>query len=128
MQLRKVCCHPYLFAGAEPGPPFLEGEHIVTNSSKMTLLDKLLAKLKAGGNRVLIFSQMTRVLDILEDYCRYRNYDYNRIDGQTKQDERDEAMDSFNAPNSNKFIFLLSTRAGGLGINLVSAHARPQSR
>jgi len=61
MQLRKVCCHPYLFAGAEPGPPFLEGEHIVTNSSKMTLLDKLLAKLKAGGNRVLIFSQ-TRVL------------------------------------------------------------------
>lgn len=114
MQLRKVCQHPYLFTGAEPGPPYVEGEHIVQNSSKMVLLDKLLKKLKANGNRVLIFSQMTRMLDILEDYCRYREYEYCRIDGQSKQDERDEAMEQYNAPNSSKFVFLLSTRAGGL--------------
>ena len=121
MQLRKVCNHPYLFAGQEPGPPYIEGEHLVENSSKMVLLDKLLTKLKAAGNRVLIFSQMTRILDILEDFCRYRNYEYNRIDGQTKQDERDDAMEEYNAPNSKKFVFLLSTRAGGLGINLQTA-------
>lgn len=65
-------------SGAEPGPPFLEGEHIVENSSKMVLLDKLLKKLQAAGNRVLIFSQMTRILDILEDFSRYRGYDYVR--------------------------------------------------
>jgi SWI/SNF-related matrix-associated actin-dependent regulator of chromatin subfamily A member 5 len=93
MQLRKVCCHPYLFTGAEPGPPYVEGEHLIENSSKMILLDKLLKKLKANGNRVLIFSQMTRILDILEDFCRLRQYEYCRIDGQTKQDERDEAME-----------------------------------
>jgi SNF2 family DNA or RNA helicase len=57
MQLRKVCNHPYLFDGAEPGPPFVDGDHIVFNSGKMVLLDKLLPKLKAGGHRVLIFSQ-----------------------------------------------------------------------
>lgn len=78
MQLRKVCNHPYLFTGAEPGPPYLEGEHIVENSSKMVLLDKLLKKLKASGHRVLIFSQMTRILDILEDYTRYRGFEYCR--------------------------------------------------
>lgn len=121
MQLRKVCNHPYLFDGAEPGPPYVEGDHIVENSGKMVLLDKLLRRLKQQGSRVLIFSQMTRLLDILEDYCRYRDYDYCRIDGQTKQDERDEAMDVFNKPGSEKFVFLLSTRAGGLGINLQTA-------
>lgn len=121
MQLRKVCNHPYLFQSAEPGPPYIEGEHLVENSSKMVLLSKLLVKLQANGNRVLIFSQMTRILDILEDFCRMRDYDYCRIDGQTKQDERDEGMELFNAPNSKKFIFLLSTRAGGLGINLQTA-------
>ena len=118
MQLRKVCNHPYLFDGAEPGPPFVEGEHIVESSGKMQLLDKLLKRLKEQGSRVLIFSQMTRLLDILEDYCRYREYDYCRIDGQTEQADRDEAMDVFNKPGSEKFVFLLSTRAGGLGINL----------
>jgi len=121
MQLRKVCNHPYLFNGAEPGPPYIEGDHLIENSSKLTLLDKLLKRLKQNDHRVLIFSQMSRVLDILEDFCRYRGYDYNRIDGSTKQDERDEAMETFNAPGSNKFVFLLSTRAGGLGINLQTA-------
>ncbi|GAB5355665.1 hypothetical protein AAMO2058_000225000 [Amorphochlora amoebiformis] len=121
MQLRKICNHPYLFDGAEEGPPYFEGEHIVDNCGKMILLDKLLKRLKKRDSRVLIFSQMTRMLDILEDYCRYRRFNYCRIDGQTKQYSRDEQMDIFNAPDSKKFIFLLSTRAGGLGINLQTA-------
>jgi superfamily II DNA/RNA helicase len=121
MQLRKVCNHPYLFQGAEPGPPYIEGDHIVTVSGKMVLLDKLLQRLKQRDSRVLIFCQMTRMLDILEDYCLYRGYKYCRIDGSSKQDDRDIAMDDFNAPGSEKFVFLLSTRAGGLGINLQTA-------
>jgi SWI/SNF-related matrix-associated actin-dependent regulator of chromatin subfamily A member 5 len=72
MQLRKCCNHPYLFQGAEPGPPYFTGEHLVENSGKMVLLDKLLVKLRERDSRVLIFSQMTRMLDILEDYCLYR--------------------------------------------------------
>lgn len=72
MQLRKCCNHPYLFQGAEPGPPYFTGEHLVENSGKMVLLDKLLTKLKERDSRVLIFSQMTRMLDVLEDYCLYR--------------------------------------------------------
>jgi len=121
MQLRKACNHPYLFDGAEPGPPYIEGEHLVTNSGKLAVLDRLLPKLKAQGSRVLIFSQMTRLLDILEDYLLLRNYTYRRIDGSTAGTDRGDAIDEFNAPNSNVFIFLLSTRAGGLGINLATA-------
>ena len=115
MQLRKVCNHPYLFDGAEAGPPYSDGPHLWENSGKMMLLHKLLPKLKAKGSRVLIFSQMTRVLDIMEDYLRLVNYDYCRIDGNTDGEARDSQMDVFNAPNSSKFVFLLSTRAGGLG-------------
>ena len=83
MQLRKCCNHPYLFDGAEPGPLYTTDTHLVTNSGKMVVLDKLLPKLKEQGSRVLIFSQMTRVLDILEDYCMWRNYEYCRLDEQT---------------------------------------------
>ncbi|XP_043829923.1 probable global transcription activator SNF2L1 isoform X4 [Dromiciops gliroides] len=121
MQLRKCCNHPYLFDGAEPGPPYTTDTHLVNNSGKMVALDKLLSKLKEQGSRVLIFSQMTRLLDILEDYCMWRGYEYCRLDGQTPHEEREEAIDTFNAPNSTKFIFMLSTRAGGLGINLATA-------
>lgn len=121
MQLRKVCNHPYLFEGAEPGPPYTDGPHLWENSGKMSLLHKLLPKLKAQGSRVLIFSQMTRILDILEDYFRLLGFQYCRIDGNTDGDSRDAQMDVFNAPNSEKFAFLLSTRAGGLGINLATA-------
>lgn len=64
---------------------------------------------------------MTRVLDILEDYCAIRSFSYCRIDGNTGSDERDEAIETFNARGSSKFCFLLSTRAGGLGINLYTA-------
>ncbi|OIR57981.1 MAG: SNF2 family DNA-dependent helicase/ATPase [Amphiamblys sp. WSBS2006] len=121
MQLRKTCNHPYLFPDAEPGPPFTTGEHLVTNSAKMVVLDKLLARLRKNGSRVLIFSQMSRMLDILEDYCVYRDYDYSRIDGSTNHADRVEAIDSFNESASKKFVFLLTTRAGGFGINLTGA-------
>ena len=85
------------------------------------ILDKLLPRLKAQGSRILIFSQMTRMLDIIDDYLKYKGYLYCRIDGSTAGDVRDEAMDDFNRPGSDKFCFLLSTRAGGLGINLQTA-------
>jgi SWI/SNF-related matrix-associated actin-dependent regulator of chromatin subfamily A member 5 len=121
MQLRKCCNHPYLFDGAEPGPPYTTDYHLVENSGKLRLLDNLLRKLKEEGHRVLLFSQMTRMLDILEDYCMWREIDYCRLDGQTPHDERQQHIDAFNAPGSEKFLFLLSTRAGGLGINLATA-------
>ncbi|KAI9247151.1 SNF2 family N-terminal domain-containing protein [Phascolomyces articulosus] len=121
MQLRKCCNHPYLFDGAEPGPPYTTDQHIVDNAGKMVVLDRLLTRLKAQGSRVLLFSQMSRVLDILEDYCWWRKFEYCRIDGQTSQDDRIDAIDEYNKPGSDKFIFLLTTRAGGLGINLTTA-------
>ncbi|XP_059407113.1 probable global transcription activator SNF2L1 isoform X3 [Carassius carassius] len=121
MQLRKCCNHPYLFDGAEPGPPYTTDTHLATNSGKMVVLDKLLPKVQEQGSRVLIFSQMTRMLDILEDYCMWRGFEYCRLDGNTPHEAREQAIDAFNAPNSSKFIFMLSTRAGGLGINLATA-------
>ena len=93
----------------------------VENSGKMVVLDKLLPKLQAMDSRVLIFSQMTRMLDILEDYCLWRSYSYCRIDGSTAHEDRQRQIDDYNAPNSSKFLFMLSTRAGGLGINLATA-------
>uniref|UniRef100_A0A6I8Q2U5 SWI/SNF-related, matrix-associated, actin-dependent regulator of chromatin, subfamily a, member 1 n=1 Tax=Xenopus tropicalis TaxID=8364 RepID=A0A6I8Q2U5_XENTR len=90
MQLRKCCNHPYLFDGAEPGPPYTTDTHLVYNSGKMVVLDKLLPKFKEQGSRVLIFSQMTRVLDILEDYCMWRGYEYCRLDGQTPHEQRED--------------------------------------
>ncbi|KAI8597383.1 SNF2 family N-terminal domain-containing protein [Dissophora ornata] len=121
MQLRKCCNHPYLFDGAEPGPPYTTDQHIIDNAGKMVVLDKLLKRMKEQGSRVLLFSQMSRVLDILEDYCVFRGYEYCRIDGQTNHEDRVSAIDEYNKPDSSKFIFLLTTRAGGLGINLVTA-------
>uniref|UniRef100_A0A453DYA0 Chromatin-remodeling complex ATPase n=1 Tax=Aegilops tauschii subsp. strangulata TaxID=200361 RepID=A0A453DYA0_AEGTS len=121
MQLRKCCNHPYLFQGAEPGPPYTTGDHLIETAGKMVLLDKLLPKLKDRDSRVLIFSQMTRLLDILEDYLIYRGYQFCRIDGSTGGQDRDASIDAFNKPGSEKFVFLLSTRAGGLGINLATA-------
>uniref|UniRef100_A0A3B4DVY7 SNF2 related chromatin remodeling ATPase 1 n=1 Tax=Pygocentrus nattereri TaxID=42514 RepID=A0A3B4DVY7_PYGNA len=123
MQLRKCCNHPYLFDGAEPGPPYTTDTHLVTNSGKMLVLDKLLPEVQEQGSRVLIFSQMTRVLDILEDYCMWKGFEYCRLDGNTPHEDREveSPIETYNAPNSSKFIFMLSTRAGGLGINLATA-------
>jgi SWI/SNF-related matrix-associated actin-dependent regulator of chromatin subfamily A member 5 len=121
MQLRKCAGHPYLFPGVEDRtlPPL--GDHLVENCGKMVLLDKLLKRLHQRGHRVLLFTQMTRILDIMEDYLVMRRFKYCRIDGNTSYDVREDYIDAFNAPNSEKFIFLLSTRAGGLGINLQTA-------
>ena len=121
MQLRKCAGHPYLFPGVEDRslPPL--GEHLVENCGKMVLLDKLLIRLKERGHRVLLFTQMTRILDILEDYMHMRGFNYCRIDGNTSYEDREERIDSYNRPESDKFLFLLSTRAGGLGINLQTA-------
>lgn len=121
MQLRKCCNHPYLFDGAEPGPPYTTDEHLVYNCGKMVILDKLLPKLQEQGSRVLIFSQMTRMLDILEDFCHWRQFKYCRLDGQTPHEDRNRQIEEYNAEGSEKFVFMLSTRAGGLGINLTSA-------
>ena len=87
----------------------------------MVILDRLLTKLKDAGSRVLIFSQMTRVLDILEDYCMWKGHQYCRLDGQTPHEDRTAQINDFNFPGSDKFVFMLSTRAGGLGINLATA-------
>ncbi|EEB20390.1 helicase, putative [Pediculus humanus corporis] len=93
----------------------------VANCGKMVILDKLLPRLQDQDSRVLIFSQMTRMLDILEDYCFWKGYKYCRLDGNTSHEDRQRQINEYNAPNSEKFIFMLSTRAGGLGINLATA-------
>ncbi|KAF8817877.1 SWI2/SNF2 ISWI-like SANT, partial [Cardiosporidium cionae] len=121
MQLRKASNHPYLFDGYEDKTADPFGMHVIENAGKLRLMDKLLQRLMARGSRTLIFSQMTRMIDILEDYCRIRQISYFRIDGNTSGEERDRQIEEFNAPNSPVIAFLLSTRAGGLGINLASA-------
>nr|CCA19972.1 PREDICTED: similar to SWI/SNFrelated matrixassociated actindependent regulator of chromatin a2 isoform b isoform 10 putative [Albugo laibachii Nc14] len=117
MQLRKVCNHPYLFQ--PQGYPI--DFDLVRSSGKFELLDRMLPKLKAAGHRVLMFSQMTQLMHILEDYFQYRSFTYLRLDGSTSADEREQRMFMFNASDSPHFIFLLSTRAGGLGLNLATA-------
>ncbi|CAM9130728.1 unnamed protein product [Ectocarpus sp. 12 AP-2014] len=121
MQLRKCCNHPYLFAGVEDRKLDPLGDHLIINCGKMVLLDKLLKKLFDKGHRVLIFTQMTKMLDIFEDFCVMRRYEYCRIDGNTSYESREDCIDAYNKPDSTKFVFMLSTRAGGLGINLQTA-------
>ncbi|KAI2466216.1 P-loop containing nucleoside triphosphate hydrolase protein [Annulohypoxylon bovei var. microspora] len=127
MELKKVSNHPYMFPGAED--KVLNGSErredqikgLIASSGKMMLLDQLLAKLKKDNHRVLIFSQMVRVLDILGDYLRLRGYQFQRLDGTIGAGPRRLAINHFNAEGSSDFCFLLSTRAGGLGINLMTA-------
>lgn len=99
----------------------LADEQLIKSSGKMVLLDKLLPKLQSGGHKVLIFSQMVRVLDLLEDLLRMREYKFERLDGSRSAASRSAAVDRFNKKSFDRFIMLLSTRAGGLGLNLVSA-------
>ena len=123
MELKKAANHPYLFEGAETrstnDEEVLKG--LVMSSGKMVLLDKLLARLRQDGHRVLIFSQMVRMLDILSDYMTMRGYQHQRLDGMVSSEMRKKSIAHFNAPGSPDFAFLLSTRAGGLGINLETA-------
>ena len=129
VELKKLCNHPFLFASATArldssvaaGDKATRLGALVHASGKMVLLDKLLERLKATGHRVLIFSQMVRMLEILAEYLRLKGWKHQRLDGSMPREERQRAMDSFNEPGSKDFVFLLSTRAGGLGINLTSA-------
>ncbi|KAG9248016.1 chromodomain helicase-like protein [Calycina marina] len=127
MELKKASNHPYMFPNAEE--KILKGSErredqlkgLITSSGKMMLLDQLLTKLKKDNHRVLIFSQMVRMLDILGDYLQLRGYQFQRLDGTIAAGPRRMAIDHFNADSSKDFCFLLSTRAGGLGINLMTA-------
>jgi chromodomain-helicase-DNA-binding protein 1 len=127
MELKKASNHPYMFPNAEE--KILKGSErredqlkgLIASSGKMMLLDRLLTKLKKDNHRVLIFSQMVKMLDILGDYLQLRGYQFQRLDGTIAAGPRRMAIDHFNADGSNDFCFLLSTRAGGLGINLMTA-------
>ncbi|KAK4491066.1 hypothetical protein RD792_001788, partial [Penstemon davidsonii] len=121
MELRKLCCHPFMLEGVEPEDSNEFNNQLLESSGKLHLLDKMMVKLKEQGHRVLIYSQFQHMLDLLEDYCNYRNWHYERIDGKVGGAERQIRIDRFNAKNSSRFCFLLSTRAGGLGINLATA-------
>lgn len=127
MELKKASNHPYMFPNAEE--KILKGSErredqlkgLIASSGKMMLLDRLLTKLKPDGHRVLIFSQMVKMLDIIGDYLQLRGHQFQRLDGTIAAGPRRMAIDHFNAPGSQDFCFLLSTRAGGLGINLMTA-------
>ncbi|XP_078009234.1 chromodomain-helicase-DNA-binding protein 1 isoform X1 [Phascolarctos cinereus] len=124
MELKKCCNHCYLIKPPDNNEFYNKQEalqHLIRSSGKLILLDKLLIRLKERGNRVLIFSQMVRMLDILAEYLKYRQFPFQRLDGSIKGELRKQALDHFNAEGSEDFCFLLSTRAGGLGINLASA-------
>ncbi|KAK6105983.1 SNF2 N-terminal domain family protein [Brugia pahangi] len=134
MELRKCCNHPFLISGAEEqilaevkaGHPDWSEDDIyqhalVQSSGKLVLIAKLLPKLRTDGHKVLIFSQMVRVLDIIEEFLVAQNYTFERIDGNVRGDLRQSAIDRFSKKDSDRFIFLLCTRAGGLGINLTAA-------
>ncbi|KAI8332917.1 SNF2 family N-terminal domain-containing protein [Chlamydoabsidia padenii] len=123
MQLRKICNHPFVFEKVEQqiNPFKMSNELLYRSSGKFELLDRILPKLKATGHRVLIFFQMTQIMDIMEDYCIYRGLKHMRLDGSTKADTRSQQLKDFNAEDSPYFVFLLSTRAGGLGLNLQTA-------
>lgn len=123
MELRKLCCHGFMTdePDTEPASPEEGLRRLLDSSGKMQLLDKMMVKLKEQGHRVLIYSQFQHMLDLLEDYLSYRKWSYERIDGKIGGAERQIRIDRFNAKTSTRFCFLLSTRAGGLGINLATA-------
>uniref|UniRef100_A0A1I8G5A8 DNA helicase n=1 Tax=Macrostomum lignano TaxID=282301 RepID=A0A1I8G5A8_9PLAT len=133
MELRKCCNHPFLIKGAEDNimselrhqyqdmdSQEYQFQALVYASGKLVLVHKLLPKLLQGGHKVLMFSQMVRVLDIIEDFLIHMQYQYERIDGRIHGLQRQEAIDRF-SNDPNKFVFLLCTKAGGLGINLTAA-------
>ncbi|KAJ8613507.1 hypothetical protein CTAYLR_002183 [Chrysophaeum taylorii] len=120
MQLRKCCNHPYLFEGADPTPGVTD-EALVQASGKLRTLDRLLDRLLKSGHRVVIFSQYTGTLDVIDDVLRYREIRYCRLDGGTNRVQRTVDINAYNAPGSRIPVFIMSTRAGGLGINLQTA-------
>uniref|UniRef100_A0AAZ3QLF8 SWI/SNF related, matrix associated, actin dependent regulator of chromatin, subfamily a, member 4 n=1 Tax=Oncorhynchus tshawytscha TaxID=74940 RepID=A0AAZ3QLF8_ONCTS len=129
MQLRKICNHPYMFQQIEESfsehlgfsGGIVSGLDLYRASGKFEVLDRILPKLRATNHKVLLFCQMTSLMTIMEDYFAYRNFKHLRLDGTTKAEDRGMLLKAFNDPASQYFIFLLSTRAGGLGLNLQSA-------
>ena len=121
MQLRKCCNHPYLFdEPLDKDGNVVTDERIVSSAGKMAVLDRMLSELKRRGHRVIIFTQMTRILDILEDYLLMRGHRYVRLDGTVKVQDRNDRIAEFER-DEDMLCFIASTRAGGLGINLTSA-------
>lgn len=118
MELRKICNHPYL---NYPPRVHASSDSVVRCCGKLWILDRILVKLHRTDHRVLLFSTMTRLLDILEEYLQWRGLKYRRIDGTTTLEAREAAIVEFNRPGSEIFIFLLSIRAAGRGLNLQSA-------
>ncbi|KAM0287466.1 hypothetical protein ACHAQH_000419 [Verticillium albo-atrum] len=124
MQLRKCLCHPFIYSQAieeRSEDPLVMQSNLISASAKLLLLEIMLPKLKERGHRVLLFSQFLNQLDIVEDYLNGRGYDFRRLDGTISSLEKQRRIDAFNAPDSPVFAFLLSTRAGGVGINLATA-------
>uniref|UniRef100_A0A1A8E8D8 SWI/SNF related, matrix associated, actin dependent regulator of chromatin, subfamily a, member 4 n=2 Tax=Nothobranchius kadleci TaxID=1051664 RepID=A0A1A8E8D8_NOTKA len=129
MQLRKICNHPYMFQQIEESfsehlgfsGGIVQGADLYRASGKFEVLDRILPKMRATNHKVLLFCQMTSLMTIMEDYFAYRSFKYLRLDGTTKAEDRGMLLKTFNDPESEYFIFLLSTRAGGLGLNLQSA-------
>ena len=124
MQLRKCLCHPFAYSKSiEERNVSYSASHrnLVDASSKLKLLEILLPKLRERGHRVLIFSQFLDMLDIVEDFLDGMELQYQRLDGRINALQKQKRIDEFNAPDSPLFAFLLSTRAGGVGINLASA-------
>ncbi|KAM6545251.1 hypothetical protein CsatB_025987 [Cannabis sativa] len=125
MELRNICNHPYLSQlHAEEVDNYIPKHYlppVIRLCGKLEMLDRLLPKLKATDHRVLFFSTMTRLLDVMEEYLHWKQYLYLRLDGHTSGSDRGALIDKFNKPNSPFFIFLLSIRAGGVGVNLQAA-------
>ncbi|XP_021808623.1 chromatin structure-remodeling complex protein SYD isoform X1 [Prunus avium] len=125
MELRNICNHPYLSQlHAEEVDTYIPKHYlppIIRLCGKLEMLDRLLPKLKATDHRVLFFSTMTRLLDVMEEYLNCKQYRYLRLDGHTSGGDRGTLIDMFNKPDSPFFIFLLSIRAGGVGVNLQAA-------
>lgn len=124
MQLRKCLCHPFVYSEAieeRSVNRVVLHRNLVDASSKLQLLELLLPKLKERGHRVLIFSQFLKQLDIVEDFLDGLGLRHQRLDGTIGTLEKQKRIDEYNAPDSPLFAFLLSTRAGGVGINLASA-------
>ncbi|KAG1383340.1 hypothetical protein G6F61_001447 [Rhizopus arrhizus] len=123
MNLRKTLNHPYLIDGVETSHPTPETTQraMIDACEKLKLFHLMLPKLRAQGHRVLVFSTMTRALDVIDDYLTYEGIEFARLDGSDSERERVRRIDAFNAPNSKLDVFLLSTRAGGVGINLATA-------
>ncbi|MED6121682.1 hypothetical protein PIB30_032451 [Stylosanthes scabra] len=125
MELRNICNHPYLSQlHAEEVDNFIPKHYlppIIRLCGKLEMLDRILPKLKAADHRVLFFSTMTRLLDVMEEYLTLKQHRYLRLDGHTSGGDRGALIDLFNQPGSPYFIFLLSIRAGGVGVNLQAA-------